>query len=336
MRTPGTARSPRPTRTGRRTLEREPEAAVEEDHRDAEREEDLHGDGVGGQVDRIGDLGPEQRADHEEHDHPRHAQEAGDELGAETGGEEDRQRLDHVARGHRVDSARRRGRLRGRRAVGSRWSRAPRRLLAAGLSAAHVLPDARDRALPDRHRAARVRAPAAFHLVGVVALARLPAPTSSATSSSVATSPTDAAPKPEPEPRPRSRSGTAPLGRIAMLLAVFAPRVHRAQDLCVARGQRQLPGGRGDRETTRSISTPTRSSSAASSADSTRSCSGLSPSRRRTPPASERSVRPSSSTRGPARRKPSRASGPYVSFRTLIAGKGGLLAPGPRPTCFVR
>ena len=85
IKTPGIARRPRPSATGRRTREREPEPAVEEDHRDAECQEQLDADRVERQVERIQGIGPEQRSRGDEHDHARNAEEARHELGGEPG-----------------------------------------------------------------------------------------------------------------------------------------------------------------------------------------------------------------------------------------------------------
>ena len=53
---------------------------------------------------QVGDLGAEHGAGGQEHDHARDAQEAGDELGDEPGGEDEREGLDDVAGRHRRDS----------------------------------------------------------------------------------------------------------------------------------------------------------------------------------------------------------------------------------------
>ena len=54
--------------------------AVEEDQRDAEREQKLHADRVERNVDRVGDVGAEERSRSEQHDHARDPQHAGDDL----------------------------------------------------------------------------------------------------------------------------------------------------------------------------------------------------------------------------------------------------------------
>ena len=84
--TPGIASSPSPIATGLRTSSREPEAAVEEDHRDAEGQEDLdrRSSRAAGRA-ASGTSGPSSAPAASEHDHARDAEEAGDELGDEPG-----------------------------------------------------------------------------------------------------------------------------------------------------------------------------------------------------------------------------------------------------------
>ncbi len=86
--------------------EREAQAAVEEDQRDAERQEDLDRYRVERQLEQVGDIGPEHGARGEQDDHPRDPQEARDHLRDEPGREDEREGLDDVACGHRVDSPR--------------------------------------------------------------------------------------------------------------------------------------------------------------------------------------------------------------------------------------
>ena len=86
--------------------EREAEPAVEEDHRDAERQEDLDRDRVEREVEQVGDVRAEHGAGGQEDDHARDPEEAGDDLGDEAGREDEREGLDDVLRGHRVNSPR--------------------------------------------------------------------------------------------------------------------------------------------------------------------------------------------------------------------------------------
>jgi hypothetical protein len=102
-RTPGIARSPRPTATGR-SAEREPEPAVEEDHRDAERQEDLNADGVERELELADRVGPQQRAGPDQHEHPWNPQDPRHELGDEPGREQEGDDLDDVAGRHVADS----------------------------------------------------------------------------------------------------------------------------------------------------------------------------------------------------------------------------------------
>jgi hypothetical protein len=85
---------------------------VEEDERDAEREEELHADRVERDVEPVERLGAEEHTSPQQDHHARHAEKLGDELGDDARSEEDRQRLDDVARRHGRDSDLRRGRLR--------------------------------------------------------------------------------------------------------------------------------------------------------------------------------------------------------------------------------
>ena len=84
--------------------EREAEPAVEEDHRDAERQENLDRDRVEREVEQVGDVGAEHGTGGQEHDHARNPEEPGHDLGDEAGREDEREGLDDVLRGHRVDS----------------------------------------------------------------------------------------------------------------------------------------------------------------------------------------------------------------------------------------
>ena len=85
--------------------EREPEPAVEEDHRDAERQEDLDADGVERELELADRVGPQQRAGPDQDEHPRNAQDPCHELGDEPCHEQEGDDLDDVAGRHRPDSA---------------------------------------------------------------------------------------------------------------------------------------------------------------------------------------------------------------------------------------
>lgn len=90
----------------------EAESAVEEDEGDPEREEQLHADRVEREVHGVQRLGPQKHAGAEQEEHAREPQQAGGELGDDARGEEDRESLDDLLRGHARHSASRRGRLR--------------------------------------------------------------------------------------------------------------------------------------------------------------------------------------------------------------------------------
>ncbi len=114
--TPGTTSSPRPTHTLRSTRQREVEPAVEQDQRDAEREDELRAERLERDVHHVEDGRTEGGADQDEDQDLRHAQEVGEQPRDERRDEQQAQRQQNVVR-HASESRLRRSPSRARRAM---------------------------------------------------------------------------------------------------------------------------------------------------------------------------------------------------------------------------
>ena len=84
----------------RQHVKRQAEAAVEEDQRDAEREEELRPEPVERDVHPLEHLGPDEDPGAQEDDHARNPEEIREHLGREPDGQQDREDLDDVLRVH--------------------------------------------------------------------------------------------------------------------------------------------------------------------------------------------------------------------------------------------
>ena len=87
-------------------MHREAEATVEENERDAERQEKLDAYAVQRQLEPTRDVGSEQRARAEQDEHPWQSQRAREKLGNESGSKRDREGPDDVLGRHKDDAPR--------------------------------------------------------------------------------------------------------------------------------------------------------------------------------------------------------------------------------------
>ena len=105
--TPGIASSPRLTATSRSTRERQVQPAVEQDRRDAEREQELRAERVERHVDDVERRRPERRADRDQQHDLRQAHDVGQHARREAGGQQQAEGEDDVARQAASRSSRR-------------------------------------------------------------------------------------------------------------------------------------------------------------------------------------------------------------------------------------
>ena len=96
----GHGQEPEPDANPRENPKRELKSAVEEDERDAERQQELNADGSDRDVEPVEHLGTEQHARCEQENHARQAENVREHAGRKAGGQHDGQDLHDLLRGH--------------------------------------------------------------------------------------------------------------------------------------------------------------------------------------------------------------------------------------------